>query len=265
MERPRWAPADIDLTRPSPARVYDYFLGGTHNVAIDREIADRAIAAAPELPYGARSNRAFLGRAVRFMAADGVAQFIDIGSGIPTQEPTHEVAGQGHPDACVVYVDNDPIAVAHSRALLTDDDHGGVVQADVRDPRSVLDSDVVRSMIDFSRPVGLLMLAVLHFIPDEADPLGIIKTFADMLAPGSYLAISHVSPAPGVDMDELKRQMRQGATPSYLRDPDEIARLFAGWELLEPGLVPPALWRPDGAPGPQAFRVPGLAGVARLP
>jgi SAM-dependent methyltransferase len=262
VERPRWAPADIDLTRPSPARVYDYFLGGTHNFAVDREIADRAIAAAPEIPYGARSNRAFLGRAVRFMAAQGVGQFLDLGSGIPTQDPTHEVAARSRRDARVVYVDNDPIAVAHSRALLAGDDRGAVLHADIRDPKAILHSDVVTSMVDFSRPVGLLLLALLHFLSDEEDPAGIVAAFADSLAPGSYLVISHVSPAPEADVEMLEREMREPRM-AYLRDRDEIAGFFDGWELVEPGLVPPALWRPAGVPGPQAYQVPGLAGVAR--
>jgi SAM-dependent methyltransferase len=264
VERPGWAPADIELARPSPARIYDYFLGGTHNFAVDRELADRVIAASPEIAYGARSNRAFLGRAVHVMTSDGVGQFLDIGAGIPTQEPTHEVAARGYPQSRVVYVDNDPVAVAHSQALLTGDARGGVLHADVRDPKSILGSDVVTSMIDFSRPVGLLLLAVLHFLSDADDPADIIATFADALAPGSYLVISHVSPPSGADVEKLEREIRQSGL-GYMRGPDEIARFFEGWEMVEPGLISPALWRPDGVPSPQAYRVPGLAGVARRP
>ncbi|NJC67091.1 hypothetical protein HC028_21680 [Planosporangium flavigriseum] len=264
MERPGWAPVDIDLTRPSPARIYDYFLGGTHNLAVDRDFADRAIAAAPELPYGARSNRAFLGRAVQYLTSHGVTQFLDVGAGIPTQEPTHEVAARACPEARVVYVDNDPVAVAHSRALLTGNARSAVLQADVRDPKAILTSETVRSTIDFSRPVGLLLLAVLHFLPDADDPGGIIGTFAEALAPGSYLVISHVSPQPGLDTEQLEQHLRESHT-AFMRGPQEIARLFEGWELVEPGLVPPSLWRPEGVPGAQAYRVPGLVGVARLP
>ncbi|MCW2642391.1 MAG: hypothetical protein JWP76_4697 [Dactylosporangium sp.] len=264
MERPGWVPADIDLPRPSPARIYDYLLGGTHNFAVDREFADRAIAASPELPYGARSNRAFLGRAVQLMTSHGVGQFLDIGAGIPTQEPTHEVAARGCPQARVVYVDNDPIAVAHSRALLTGDARGSVLHADLRDPKVILDSDAVASMIDFSRPVGLLLLAVLHFLSDADDPADVIATLAEALAPGSYLVISHVSPPPGADVERLEQELRESRI-GYIRGRDEIARFFEGWEMVEPGLVPPALWRPSGVPGQQAYQVPGLAGVARRP
>ncbi|GII26034.1 SAM-dependent methyltransferase [Planosporangium mesophilum] len=263
MERPRWAPADIDLTRPSPARVYDYFLGGTHNFAVDREIAERAIAASPEIPYGARSNRAFLGRAVRHMAEQGVTQFLDLGSGIPTQDPTHEVAARSHPDARVVYVDSDPVAVAHSRALLADDGRGAVLQADIRDPKAILDSDAVTSTIDFSRPVGLLLLALLHFLSEDDDPGGVVATLADAVVPGSYLAISHVCAPPGADVGRLEREMRKPPQLAYLRNRDQIARFFDGWDVVEPGLVPPALWRPEGVPGQQAYQVPALAGVGR--
>jgi SAM-dependent methyltransferase len=198
------------------------------------------------------------------MTSQGVCQFLDIGAGIPTQEATHEVAARACPQARVVYVDNDPIAVAHSQALLTGDARGAVLHADVRDPKAILAAEVVTSTIDLSRPVGLLLLAVLHFLPDADDPAGIIATFADALAPGSWLLISHVSPPPGVDIEQLERQMRESQT-AFMRGRDEIARLFDGWDLVEPGLVPPSLWRPDGVPGPQAHRVPGLVGVARLP
>jgi SAM-dependent methyltransferase len=264
VERPGWAPANIELARPSPARIYDYFLGGTHNFAVDRELADRAIAAAPQIPYGARSNRAFLGRAVHLMTSRGVGQFLDIGAGIPAQEPTHEVAGRGCEQARVVYVDNDPIAVAHSQALLTGDARSAVLQADLRDPKAILGSDVVTSTIDLSRPVGLLLLAVLHFLSDADDPAGVIATFAGVLAPGSYLAVSHVSPPPGASIERLESEMRESQL-AHMRGRDEIARFFEGWEMVEPGLVPLGLWRPDGVPGREAYQVPGLAGVARLP
>jgi SAM-dependent methyltransferase len=259
MERPGWAPTDVDPTRPSPARVYDYLLGGSHNFTVDREVADRAIGAWPEIAYGARSNRAFLGRAIHFMTAAGVTQFLDLGAGIPTHDATHEIAVRDGLPARVVYVDNDPIAIAQSRALLSGAADGTVLQADVRDPEAILGSEVVTSMVDLSRPVGLLLLAVLHFLSDADDPNGVVAKLADALAPGSYLAISHATPPPGLDIEDLEPQL------AYLRDRDAIARLFDGWELVEPGLVPPSLWRPDGVPGPQAYRVPLLVGVARRP
>jgi SAM-dependent methyltransferase len=244
--------------------MYDYFLGGTHNFAVDREVADRAIAASPEIPYGARSNRAFLARAVHFMTSQGVDQFIDLGAGIPAKDPTHEVAARSCPQSRVVYVDNDPIAVAHSQALLTGDDRRAVLQADLRDPESILGSAVLTSRIDFSRPVGLLLLAVLHFLSDDDDPAGVIATFAGALAPGSHLVISHVSPPPGVGIEQLEQEMRESRI-GHMRGPEEIARFFHGWEMVEPGLVPLGLWRPEGVPDPQAYQVPGLAGVACLP
>jgi S-adenosyl methyltransferase len=265
VDRPAWVPADIDITRPSPARLYDYFLGGSHNFAVDRNLADRAIAASPDIPYAARSNRAFLRRAVRFMTSNGVDQFLDIGSGIPTEGPTHEIATSGRPGARVVYVDRDPVAVAHSRALLTDDARDTVLQADLRDPQAVLAADEVRTAIDFDRPVGLLLLAVLHFVSDEEDPAAIVATLRKALAPGSYLAISHVSTALRLDQDKLRRDAGLSAPLSYVRDPAEIGRFFGDWELVEPGLVPIALWRPDGVPGPEAARMPGVGGVARHP
>lgn len=221
------------------------------------------MAVSPEIPYGARSNRAFLGRAVRYMTEQGVTQFLDLGSGIPTQDPTHEVAARSRPDARVVYVDRDPIAVAHSRALLADDDRGAVLHADIRDPKAILGSDVVTSTIDFSRPVGLLLLALLHFFSDDEDPMGVLATLADAVVPGSYLVLSHVSPPQGADIELLAREMRKPPQMAYLRDRDEIARFFDGWDLIEPGLVPPALWRPEGVPGQQAYQVPALAGVGR--
>jgi hypothetical protein len=263
VDRPAWVPADIDLGRPSPARVYDYFLGGSHNFAVDRDVADRAIAVSPDIPYAARSNRAFLRRAVRFMTAEGVDQFIDIGSGIPTEGPTHEIAARGCPDARVVYVDNDPIAVAHSQALLTDETRGAVLLADLRDPAAILGSAALTATVDLSRPVGLLLLAVLHFVPDEEDPAGIVATLAGALAPGSFLVISHVSTALKLDPDKLRREAGLRAPLAFVRTPDRIAGLFAGWKLVEPGLVPIGMWRPDGTPDSEAAHIPGLAGVAK--
>jgi hypothetical protein len=264
MERPSWAPADIDLTRPSPARMYDYILGGSHNFPVDREAVERAIAASPDIPYGARTNREFLRLSVQFMATHGIAQFIDIGSGIPTAGNTHEVATRIRPDARVVYVDNDPVAVAHSRAILTDHPLGAVLQADVRHPHRILASDEVVEMIDFAEPVGLLLLTVLHFVSDEEDPYAIVTALKNAVAPGSHLAISHVTTALGVDPRTL---VRPGSPPpAFLRSEAEIAAFFDGWELVEPGLVAIPRWRTDPATLPEnAAHVPGLAGVARKP
>jgi hypothetical protein len=265
VDRPGWVPADIDLSKASAARVYDYLLGGTHNFAVDREVADRAVAASPEIPAAARSNRAFLKRAVQHITASGVDQFLDIGSGIPTEGATHEIATAARPGARVVYVDSDPIAVAHSQALLAGDQRGAVLHADLRDPRSILAADPVTRTLDFDRPVGLLLLAVLHFLADAEDPAGVVATLAGALAPGSFLAISHVSTALTLDTQRLQQESGQRAPLAYIRGREQIVALFAGWDLVEPGLVPIDQWRPDAPPDPRAPSVPGLAGVARHP
>jgi hypothetical protein len=267
VERPSWAPADIDLSRPSPARIYDYLLGGTHHFPVDREAAEIAIAASPDIPYGARTNREFLGNAVRFMASQGITQFLDIGSGIPTAGNTHEVAAEMVPDARVVYVDNDVVAVAHSRALLAEHPYGAVVHADLCEPRRILGSPEVAKLLDLAEPVGLLLLAVLHLVADEDDPYSVVATLKEALAPGSYLAISHVTTTLGVDPRSLVRK----GTPSTarLRSQPEIAAFFDGLEMVEPGLVPVPRWAPvprwHTVVAEEAAYVPGLAGVARKP
>jgi hypothetical protein len=260
MHLPPWAPADIDTALPSPARIYDYLLGGVHNFPVDRAAADRAVAVSPEIPLGARTNRAFLRRAVQHMVGAGVRQFLDIGSGIPTAGNTHEVAAEVHPGCRVVYVDNDPIAVAHSRAILSQHAAGEVLHADLRDPGRILQAGEVNALIDFAEPVGLLLLAVLHFLGDEEDPAGVVARLRAAVPPGSYLAISHVTTA----LDAEPRATVQGRTmAAHPRTREQIAAFFGDFRLEEPGLVPPAGWRPDGPVDPQALRIPGLAGVAR--
>lgn len=260
MHRPPWASADIDMTRPSPARIYDYLLGGVHNFAVDREVADRAVAVSPEIPLGARTNRAFLRRAVHHMVRNGVRQFLDLGAGIPTAGHTHEVAAQLRPDCRVVYVDNDPIAVAHGRAILAHDPSGRVLQADVRETERILHAPEVLELIDFSEPVGVLLLAVLHFIADDDDPAGVVATLRAAMRPGSFLAISHVTTA--LDADP-RTTVRGHTMVAYPRTHAEIEAFFGDLHLEDPGLVPPAGWRPDGPVDPEALRIPGLAGVAR--
>jgi hypothetical protein len=260
MQRPSWASADIDVTRPSPARIYDYFLGGVHNLPVDRLVADQALAASPEIPLAARTNRAFLRRAVQHMLRHGVRQFLDIGAGIPAAGSTHEIATHLHADARVAYVDNDPIAVAHSRAILAGNPAGRVLHADLRDTAEMLQAPEIRDLIDFTEPVGLLLLAVMHFIADEENPAGIVSTLRAALPPGSYLAISHVTTA----LDAAPRATVHGHSISaHPRTSAQIHALFGDLHLEPPGLVAPAAWRPDGPVHPDALRIPGLAGVAR--
>jgi len=257
-------PDGLDTDRPNVARLYDYFLGGQHNFAADRELARRLLEAEPNARYIVAENRAFLGRAVRFLLAAGIGQFLDLGSGIPTQENVHEIAQRGNPAARVIYVDNDDVAVAHSKHLLRDIQGAAVVHADLRDPGSVAGHPGVTALIDFSRPVALLMVTVLHFVPDADDPAGVVAKFADVLAPGSFLAISHATheAAPGraAQVQELYKSSSASAHP---RTRAEIMALFAGFELVEPGLVFLPSWRPDGAEPEQPERAWFYAGVGR--
>jgi hypothetical protein len=246
-ESPGWA-AGIDVERASAARMYDYALGGSHNFAVDREAVRAAGKAFPDIELVARSNRLFLHRAVRFLVAEaGITQFLDLGSGVPTVGNVHEIAGRVNPDTRVVYVDFDPVAVVHSRMLLEGVPGAAVLQADLREPASILSSRAVAETLDLSRPVAVLMVAVLHFIEDDADPAGIIDAFRSATVPGSYLAISHV----GLDVraEEVRKvgQMVYSSTPTGVtaRRRDTLAGLLAGYDLVDPGLVYLSQWRPD--------------------
>jgi O-methyltransferase involved in polyketide biosynthesis len=234
--------------------MYDYYLGGKDNFEVDRAAVVAVEAAMPEVRQLALENRAFLRRAVSFMAAAGIRQFIDIGAGLPTAGNTHEVAQAKAPGSRVVYVDNDPIVLSHGRALLATNADTTVVTADLRDPADVVGRDEVRKLIDFSEPVGVLLIAMTHFLrDDERDSvMGELRT---SLAPGSYLATTHVT----VDrhsreaVDGVEAVYRKTPTPIFFRTHDEIARFFDGFELVDPGLVTIDAWRPDPAdPAPEA-------------
>ena len=244
--RPDWAPAAINLDQPSSARVWDYFLGGSHNFAVDRQVAEAAIAFKPDMPDLARQVRMFLHRAVRTAAAAGVDQFLDIGAGVPTMGPVHEIARETRPGAHVVYVDHDPVAVTHGEAMLAEDPDAAFIQGDVRTPRAILADPRVRKLIDFDRPVAVLLCGVLHFVADADDPPGIVATLRDALAPGSYLIMQHAShddqPAETIAM--LQMWNSKSPEPMYWRTAAEIEALFDGFTLLEPGVVPLPLWRP---------------------
>lgn len=266
MDRPEWAPAGIDLNRPSAARVYDFYLGGFHNFAADREMGRQAVEMWPELPEIMQANRRFLRRAVEFLVGSGVRRFLDLGSGIPTVGNVHEVAQRGAPDARVVYVDNDAVAVEHSRAILAGDDRTTVVQADLREPDSVLSDPAVKALLDTDEPVAVLMLAVLHFVPADAEPAGLVAEFRDAAPAGSFLALSHATAGQQADRAAEHRGLYQRtATPMTMRSRDEVAGFFDGYELVPPGLVYMPLWRPDRGEPPveEPDRMSGLAGVGR--
>ncbi len=246
MQLPDWAPEGVDLTKPSAARIYDYILGGGHNFAVDRQIGSELERTAPYVAETMRANRHFLRRAVRFLVAEGMEQFVDIGSGIPTAGNVHEVAQQENPDARVLYVDIDPVAVAHSRRILKDDDRTVIVQADVRDGDALFESDELRQLIDKSRPIALLLAGIMHFIPDEDDPVAIVGRLRDRLARGSHVVISHVT-WEGQPPEAIEAQRLSERTPTKIipRSKAEIAAMFDGLTMIEPGLVHFPLWRPD--------------------
>ncbi len=257
-------PDGIDADRPSVARLYDFLLGGHHNFAADRELGRQLLQAEPYARHIVTENRKFLGRAVRFLLDSGVRQFLDLGSGIPTQENVHEIAQRGDPQARVVYVDNDPVAVAHSKLILAGDPRATVINADLREPESVFTHPEVTSLLDFSEPVGVLMVTVLHFVPDSDDPAGAVHRFARGLVPGSYLVVSHATHEAAPGAAAQVQELYKGATASvHTRTSAEIMRFFDGFELAEPGLVYLPLWRPDAGPPEHPERAWFYAGVGR--
>ena len=261
-----WVPAGIDVNRPSAARVYDYFLGGAHNFAVDRALAEQIAAMTPNIGETMRANRAFLRRAVRLLVDAGVRQFLDIGSGIPTVGNVHQVARDATPDARVIYVDVDPVAVTHSRAILRDDPRTAVLAADLRDPERILDGTRATDLFDFDEPIAVLVLGVLHFIPDSDDPAGVVARLGDSVSSGSYLAISHVThegqPPEVLRAFEMSKRTAEEILP---RSHAEIAGYFGDLTLLEPGLVHIPLWRPEDPAdvGEHPERTSAYAGVAR--
>jgi SAM-dependent methyltransferase len=268
MERPAWAPQGVDLSVPSVSRMYDYYLGGSHNFEVDRAAARQAIAAFPGLPKIMQANRAFMRRAVRYAVSEGVTQFLDIGSGIPTFGNVHEVAQGASEAARVVYVDNDPVAVAHSHAVLEGDERTAVVAADFRAPLDILEAPAARELLDFDRPVALLLVALLHFIEDADKPQEVLAQFRDRLAPGSMLVLSHAStdggPRTAEQGDAISDVYRRGGSSLVMRDRAQVQAFFDGFEMIEPGLVRMPHWRPDGPvdhEDPVVFT--GFAGAGR--
>ncbi|MET9858993.1 SAM-dependent methyltransferase [Streptomyces smyrnaeus] len=253
-----FSPEQIDTTRPHPARMYDYYLGGKDNYEADRDAAERVLTALPDLAITARSNRDFMHRAVRTVVGSGIRQIIDIGTGIPTSPNTHEVAREVHPDVRVAYVDNDPIVSTYAGAKLTNSGNAGFVLADLHDPAGILDHPVTKELIDFDEPVALMLLAVLHFVTDAEGAADIVRTLTERLPAGSHLILSHAT----ADFDDSdgfgkveKVYNEESTSNAQWRTGEEISVFFEGFELLEPGLVQLPLWRPDGpVPSGEALR-----------
>ncbi|QSI50014.1 SAM-dependent methyltransferase [Thermobispora bispora] len=259
----------IDAQRPSPARMYDYFLGGEQNFAVDRAAADRVIAVTPHTKDTAVANRQFLIEAVRYVARQGVTQFLDLGSGLPTQQNVHQVAQSVHPHAHTVYVDNDPAVLPHAQALIVGDPNTTYIEADIRDPVKILTHPETTRLIDFTQPVALLMVAILHFIGDQDDPRGLVDRFLRDLPSGSYLILSHVT-TDGIDptlWETVQATNPSLAVPLTFRPGDEIRKYFDGLELVDPpGIVDCRQWQPGELkplPGDVKLRI--WAGVARKP
>ena len=238
---------DFDTTVAHPARVWDYWLGGKDNFAADRAAGDRVLEAMPAIAPMARAGRTFLAAAVHYLAAGmGIRQYLDVGTGLPTANNTHEVAQKAGPESRIVYVDNDPIVLTHARALLTSDARGATayVDADLRDTGKILAE--ARNVLDFSRPVALMLLHVLHFIPDRDDPYGLVAKLVEPLAPGSYLVLAHTTGELGTPgMQEAADRYNQTSSVTVtLRNKADVARFFDGLELVEPGITPVGVWRP---------------------
>jgi hypothetical protein len=261
-------PPQIDTSVASIARIYDYWLGGKDNFKADREAAELMIQQYPDIVTGVRKNRAFLGRAVHYLAAEaGIRQFLDIGTGLPSSNNTHEVAQRAAPDARIVYVDNDPIVLSHAQALLTSTPEGACayIDADIRDTGKILKD--AANVLDFSRPVAICLIMVLQFVPDEDDPVSIVRALVDAIPSGSYLTVAH--PASDVDqhVGPALRQLstRMGGTRAVPRSHQEVSRFFDGLEMVEPGLVQLHRWRPGTGLDDTGRDLAAYGAVARKP
>ncbi|HEV7708420.1 MAG TPA: SAM-dependent methyltransferase [Asanoa sp.] len=268
-QEPEWAPPGIDVTVPHSARMYDWWIGGKDNFAADRAMGAAFVEAIPSIRTMARANREFMHRAVRFISGEaGVHQFLDIGTGIPTRPNVHEIAEATGAETRVVYVDNDPIVLAHVRALQVGGEHGktAYIDADLRRPDKILEHPELRRTLVAGEPVGLLLIAVLMLLAEEDDPFGVVAKLLDALPSGSYVAISH----PGHDFDPaamatVVAAATQGGMTLVPRDREQVSRFFAGWDLVEPGVSPVLGWRPDGEPPVDPDAAYYWAGVARKP
>ena len=264
---PEWRPSQIDVSKPSPARMYDYYLGGKDNYEVDRNAVEEMHRVIPELFQTARENRAFLGRAVQYVAGEGIRQFIDLGTGLPTQGNVHEIAQQVSRESRVVYVDQDPVVAAHGRALLAADGSTAIIERDLREPEDILGHPEFAKLIDLDEPVAVLFVAVLHFVSDAEKAKAVVQRFREIMAPGSYLVIAHGTRAAGTAAVSKMTETYDSATEKVtLRDPEEIERFFDGFDLVEPGATHLPWWRPDieprSEPNPTRWH---FGGVARRP
>ena len=268
MTEPRRRPGGIDIGTPNVARIYDFLLGGKDNFTADREAAKRLAEAVPDVAEIARDNRSFLGRVVRYLAAEGgIRQFLDLGGGLPTQANVHELAQGVAPQARVVYVDNDPVVASHGRALLASGGQVGMVLGDLRDPAGILRHPDVLGLLDLDRPIAVLCTSILHFVADEAEPHKIIAEYRDRMAPGSYLAISHGTREedPASEAGQAEVVYRRASAQLHVRPLPEVLRFFDGFELVDPGLTWIAEWRPEPGTAPAGRRHSMRGGVGRKP
>jgi hypothetical protein len=267
-QQTNWVPSSVDLTKPSAARMYDYLLGGNHNFEVDRELVERIMEFQPEVKRLAILNRSFLRRAVLFMLDNGIRQFLDLGSGIPTVGNVHEIAQAVDPASRVLYVDNEYVAVAHSQLILEGNENAVMLHADVTRPGLVLQAPLTTGMLDFDQPVGLLAVTLGHYILDEQEPVGMFAAFRDAVPSGSLLAITHLTDdLEAIQGEALRQQMTQTQNNIRLRSRSEVLELFGDFEFVEPGLVTTSAWRPErGGQLPDDAALDGLyAGVARKP
>lgn len=258
-------PRGADISKSSASRIYDYGLGGSHNFAVDRRVLDEIKKIFPATPQPARDNRAFLGRAVRYCQQAGIRQFLDLGSGMPTVGNVHEIAQEGDPAARVVYVDIDSVAVAYSRSLLDGDPNTRVLQADMREPESILADPAVLEVLDFDEPVAVLMVAMTHYLTKEDDPAAALAAYREVMRPGSFLVFSHMTADDHPEVHRTVETFNAGSSDRMvLRSREEITGLLADFDFVEPGLVYPAEWRPDGplAAGHDPSRAACYAAVA---
>ncbi|MFC7339930.1 SAM-dependent methyltransferase [Saccharopolyspora griseoalba] len=261
-ELPNWASPEIDWRQPSVARIYDYALGGAHNFEADRQAQDEALKVFPYLNDAARANRGFLHRAVRFCLDQGIRQFLDLGSGVPTVGNVHEVAQEVDPESHVVYVDHDLVAVAHARTILANNPRAVVLHEDIRAPHQILTHPETLQLIDFEQPVAVLMVGMLHYVDDSAEPMKLLREYQDCMTPGSYLIASHLTS----DLPEMRSAapfFDDSRNPMTLRSKTEIEALLADYELVDPGVVFTVQWRPETPPPANPERSACYAAVAR--
>jgi len=245
-QQTNWVPTSVDLEKASAARMYDYVLGGNHNFAVDRTLAEELLKVQPEVKRFVIQNRAFMRRAVLFLVEQGIRQFLDLGSGIPTVGNVHEIAQTVDPTARVVYVDNEHVAVAHSQLLLENNPSAAMVHADITKPNLVLNDEITRRVLDFDQPIGLLGITIGHYILPEHDPEGVFATYRDALAPGSYLALSHLTDDfAETTSEEIIEKLKKSQNTVLSRTKSEIQSFFGDFELVEPGLVATSQWRPE--------------------